>query len=222
MTTTPNPIILTFHGVGQPPRPLSPAEQQVWLSADSFNAILDLAAQRSDLLLTFDDGNDSDIRLALPALLQRNLSASFFVLAGKIDQPAWLSRHDLQTLHNAGMSIGLHGMHHCPWRHLTDPQLSEELIDARKILQDILGQPITQAACPFGSYGRHTLHRLRAANYQRLYTSDRGRATPHAWLQPRNTVHHTDDPSTIHFLLTSDNLLSSAFRQTKHLIKRWR
>jgi len=33
--------------------------------------------------LSFDDGNRSDVGIALPALLERELSATFFVVAGR-------------------------------------------------------------------------------------------------------------------------------------------
>ena len=37
--------------------------------------------------ISFDDGNASDIELALPRLEERGLRATFFVLAGRLDEP---------------------------------------------------------------------------------------------------------------------------------------
>ena len=50
-------------------------------------------------------------------------------------------------------------MLHRPWRELGDSALHEELVDAKRILEDVVGRPVTEAACPFGSYDRRVLRR---------------------------------------------------------------
>src|SRR2546423_12978074 len=72
-------VILNFHGVGSPVQELVPGEEDVWLSRGALNAVLDDVAARPDVRITFDDGNLSDLTIALPALLARGLTASFFL-----------------------------------------------------------------------------------------------------------------------------------------------
>ena len=215
-------INITFHGVGDPQRTIPREEQSVWLSLPDFESILDAAVGRTDIGISVDDGNLSDLELALPALLKRDLKATFFVLAGRLNSPGSLTRGDLLILKNAGMKIGLHGMHHRPWRSLKGQELDEEIDDARKLLEDVVGQPITWAACPFGSYGGHCLAKLRERGFERVLTSDRGRADAGAWLQPRNTAHAGDRAEWLDGLAAERPPGGSMFRGLRLLVKRWR
>jgi peptidoglycan/xylan/chitin deacetylase (PgdA/CDA1 family) len=179
---------LSFHGVGQPRRLLTPREESYWLDDGTLAEILDFAVGRDDVRLSFDDGNSSDVDVALPALVDRDLTASFFVVAGLIGEPGYLDRADVRELVGAGMTIGCHGMRHRAWRGLDSAALTEELIDARHLLESAAGSPVREAACPFGRYDRRSLKSLRDSGYERVFTSDGGWADPAAWLQPRATV----------------------------------
>jgi peptidoglycan/xylan/chitin deacetylase (PgdA/CDA1 family) len=99
-----------------------------------------------------------------------------------------LSSQQIKTLCAEGMAVGNHGMWHSRWAGMSQPQLQEELVTARGILQQVAEGPVTEAACPFGSYDRGVLQMLREQGYQRTYTSDGGVASIAAWIQPRNTI----------------------------------
>ena len=216
-------INLTFHGVGTPPRSLDPGEDRVWVSDARFLALLDCAAGRRDIAISFDDGNASDVERALPALRDRDLQATFFVVAGRLGEPHFLDQDGVRALADAGMDIGCHGMHHRRWRGLEAGALDEELVEAKALLEQVAGGSVTRAACPFGSYDRRVLRRLRGSGYQHVYTSDRGTARPGDFIQARNSVGPDDDPSLLDRIAaletTSPKLLR---RRTKLVIKRWR
>ena len=184
-------VNLTFHGIGTIPRLLDAGEMSCWLEAAFFTAVLDRIGACPHVRLTVDDGNDSDADLILPALLERKLRATFFVCAGRLDTPSFLDRERVRRLASAGMTIGSHGCAHVPWRRLEEPQLRDELHQSRSRLEDICGQPITAAACPFGSYDRRVLRAVRRAGYEVVYNSDGGAARAEAWIQPRTTVRRT-------------------------------
>jgi peptidoglycan/xylan/chitin deacetylase (PgdA/CDA1 family) len=215
-------INLTFHGIGEPDRRLDPGEDDVWLSRTQFLAALDALGQRSDVRITFDDGNVSDVELALPALRSRGLSATFFVVAGRIGTPGFLDERGIQLLQRAGMTIGSHGMSHRPWRQLAPAALHEELIEARRRLEEVTGNPVTDAACPFGSYDRRALRMLRRSEYRHVYTSDRGTARASNWIQPRNTLRPGDEAGVLERILSSERPPYTALRAMKRVAKRWR
>jgi peptidoglycan/xylan/chitin deacetylase (PgdA/CDA1 family) len=183
---------VTFHGVGPQVRPLDPGEEEVWLASEPFLALLDAVVETPGVHVTFDDGNASDVEIALPALRERGLRATFFVVAGRLGTPGYLANDDVRRLAEAGMGIGCHGMDHVPWRRLADARLDEELGAARTRLEAACGAPVIEAACPFGAYDRRVLTRLRAHGYRRVWTSDRGAAAAGAWLQPRTTLRAAD------------------------------
>jgi peptidoglycan/xylan/chitin deacetylase (PgdA/CDA1 family) len=202
---------------------LEPGEARVWLAEHTLGAVLDELLKFSDFTLTVDDANKSDVMIVLPALLARKLRAVFFIPAGKLGQQGYLGRQDIQTLVAGGMEIGTHGMYHRDWRGLDDDELSVEISDSKKILEEITGQEIRKASCPYGSYDRRILHYLRNMDFQKVYTSDRGRAQSKWWIQPRNSLHTADNPQTLARIMAQPNLFGEGFiRNAKMFVKRWR
>lgn len=188
-------IILNFHGVGPPPpRPIDPGESECWLDEGHFTAILDLIRDDTRVGITFDDGNASDHTIVLPALTDRNMTAAFFICAGRIGRPGFLGQAQIEEMTRAGMEIGNHGTHHRSWRILPDAELISELQLARETLVMLTGNPINTAACPFGAYDRRVLKALSEAGYRTVYTSDGGPCRDH-WLVARNTIKRT---TTLH------------------------
>lgn len=185
-------VNVCFHGIGTPDRELDPGEAAYWVGTDVFLDVLDLAAERPDIRLSFDDGNASDTEIALPALRERGLTAAFFVLAGRLDHRGSLTRDDVRGLHTAGMTIGNHGMRHEPWRNLDSHRLDEELVEARHVLADLIDAPVQDAALPLGRYDRRVLSRLRSLGYRSVQTSDRRWARTDGWLQPRYSIRRED------------------------------
>jgi peptidoglycan/xylan/chitin deacetylase (PgdA/CDA1 family) len=216
-------INLTFHGIGKPGRRLDPDEQNVWLSREQFLSLLDCAAGRKDVAITFDDGNASDVEHALPALRERGLRATFFVVAGRLGTPCLLDEGGVRTLAAAGMEIGCHGMRHRPWRGLDERALHEELVEAKAVLERVIGRPVTRAACPFGSYDRRVLRTLRGSGYRHAYTSDRGTARSSDFLQARNSVGAHDEPGLLERIAALESPTHKALgRRAKLAMKRWR
>lgn len=190
-------IHICFHGIGRCLREREPGEARYWMAEDIFLGVLDALADEPDVRLSFDDGNRSDAAIALPALRDRGMTATFFALAGRLDDPASLSAADLRDLRDAGMSIGSHGWEHISWRGLDDARARQEFVTARDVLEAAAGTPITEAALPLGRYDRTVLRRLRAAGYRAVYTSDRFPARAGGWLKPRYSVTAGDTVATV-------------------------
>src|SRR5215470_15557920 len=88
-------LFLNFHGIGEPPPGIDRGERNYWWDKHPFLLTLnEIAAEMSDypstVLITFDDGNASDLEIAMPALLERELMASFFVCAGRVGMQGYL------------------------------------------------------------------------------------------------------------------------------------
>lgn len=216
-------INLTFHGVGEPRRRLDPGEPDVWVSREQFLALLDSVEGRSEVRISFDDGNASDVEHALPALRERGLHATFFVVAGRLGTPGFLDAAGVEELAAAGMTIGCHGMRHRAWRGLDDVALREEVVEAKAMLEGVVARPVTQAACPFGSYDRRVLRRLRGSGYHHVYTSDRGTSRYRDFLQARNSIGPHDDPGVLERIMLRESTPYRALpRRAKLAVKRWR
>jgi peptidoglycan/xylan/chitin deacetylase (PgdA/CDA1 family) len=220
-------LILNFHGIGAPHQAVGSDERRVWMSRERFVALLDhvsalRATQAVPIAITFDDGNASDATIALPELCKRNLKAAFFVCAGRLGAPEYLSRATVRELLDAGMEVGSHGMHHRDWRNLDDVTLDEEVGTARQRLEEACGRPVSTVAIPFGAYNRRVLARVRAEGFACAYTSDRGHARRKAWLKPRNTLRVDSIEDDISRWLTRTAALESAVRDAYGFYRRMR
>jgi peptidoglycan/xylan/chitin deacetylase (PgdA/CDA1 family) len=213
---------LTFHGIGTPQRELEPGEDELWVSEKRFAALLDAVSDDGTVRLHFDDGNASDIDIALPALLERGLRANFFVITDRLGSHGYLSPATLRSLAEAGMPIGVHGRSHLPWRSLSRGRLAADLSTAMATIEELLDLPVTAAACPLGSYDRRVLRQLRSAGFHRVYTSDGGWARSGSWLQARYSVRTQDDATSLARRLADDGTPARALRAGKRVVKRLR
>lgn len=123
--------------------------------------------------ITFDDGNLSDSRYALPLLLEAGLRAHFFITAGWTGERAgFMSSAELRELQVAGMTVGAHGWSHKLLTACSDAELRVELVDARTRLEDAVGAPVDTMSLPGGRYNRRVLEACQAAGYTAVFTSE--------------------------------------------------
>ncbi|MDX6337464.1 MAG: hypothetical protein QOG05_4804 [Streptosporangiaceae bacterium] len=221
---TPDVIVgICFHGIGPPPAGLEPEAHDYFVSADLFLGVLDEAARQPAVRLSFDDGYASDVEVALPAVADRGLTATFFPLAGMLGRPGYLDAGGVRALSAAGMGVGTHGMSHRSWRGLDAGSEHEELAVARSLIGAAAGAPVSAAACPFGSYDRRVLGALRRHGYTQVFTSDRRRARAGAWLQPRYSVRRGDTLETVRETILAPPPLAERFRcVAASQVKAWR
>ncbi len=165
--------ILMYHGLHSGPQdpgvydavysldPRKFAEQLDWLAANGYRTIrlrdLDPPQQNSGsvrrVVITFDDGDISNLQVALPALTRRGMVAEFFVTADFVGRPGRLAPQDLRTLAEAGMSVQAHGCSHRFLDDLSVEEVERELGDSKRRLETILEQPVTGLALPGGRGG---------------------------------------------------------------------
>jgi peptidoglycan/xylan/chitin deacetylase (PgdA/CDA1 family) len=216
-------INLTFHGIGSPMRTLERGEAQYWLDRDSFLAILDELHDRANVRLSFDDGNASDVDVALPALAERGIGAAFFVVAGRLGTRGSVDADGVRALLAQHMIIGTHGMNHRSWRGLSDHDRRVELVDARQAIAEACGETVDTAALPLGQYDRRVLAALRELGYRIVYSSDARPARAEAWFQPRYSVRAGDTPRSIrHSVLAARHARERLRARLVGIAKRWR
>lgn len=138
------------------------------------------------VVISFDDGDVSNVEVALPLLAERGLRAEFFVTTDFIGQAGMLAPDDIRRLAAAGMGIGSHGRTHAFLADLDTAGLMAELDDSRCRLQAICGRPIDALALPGGRGGERELLAAQRLGYRHLLGSVPGpnrRPRHDAWLQ---------------------------------------
>ncbi len=171
------------------------ARQLDWLLAHGYRSVPlaraeswpgALRSDRREVVITFDDGDVSNVEVALPLLQARGMTAEFFITTDYIGQAGMLSAADVRRLADADMGVGSHGRSHAFLEDLSPDALWAELRDSRRRLQDIIGREVTTLALP-GGRGRERERRAAlAAGYRTLLGSVPGpNRAPRAddWLQ---------------------------------------
>jgi peptidoglycan/xylan/chitin deacetylase (PgdA/CDA1 family) len=191
------PFTVCFHGIGTPVQEREPGEATYWVGIHRFLAMLDWLVGAPNIAISFDDGNRSDLDVALPSLVERGLVASFFPVVGRLGDPWSVSSHGLEELAASGMAVGSHGLHHLPWAGLRGPAARVEILHPRHVLEDLLGRPVDRVAAPLGRYDLHTLALLRSDGCTQVNVSDQRPARPGAWVQPRFSVRADDTVTSL-------------------------
>jgi len=197
-------VALNFHGLGTPHAGVDTDEHPFWLSFDAFERILDrMDADPAPgrFLITFDDGNHSDLEAA-ERLRRRGRSGRYYVLAGRIGEPGYLSAGELKSLAAGGAVIGLHGRGHIDWRRADDRQLADETVAAREDIAAATGRPVDEVAIPFGAYDSRVFTWLEHHGFRHILTSDCGTFDPDAQVWNRNTVTADMDAAEIDTILS--------------------
>jgi peptidoglycan/xylan/chitin deacetylase (PgdA/CDA1 family) len=217
-------FILNLHGVGEAVRPYEPGEQPYWLSRSELTRVLDLVQGMSDCLdiaLTVDDGNRSDYEIIAPELQKRGLVATFFVLAGKLDQPGYLRRSEVRDMAAGGFEIGSHGLHHVDWACCDDLCLAREVGNSKELIEGVTGRPVTAAAAPFGSYDRRVLRALARCGYRQVFSSDGRPRLTAGWPTPRQTLRTGVDIDALSRVMRGQALYDRARSELRILAKSW-
>jgi len=123
------------------------------------------------IVITFDDGHDSNYNLALPILQQFGFKAEFFITTGWTGTKHYLTREQIIGLHAAGMTIGSHGVSHLFMNDLSNEKVFNELSTSKQMLSEIIGEPIQDFAAPGGRMGQTTIEIAKSCGYRFLYSS---------------------------------------------------
>ncbi len=142
----------------------------VWPTIDPRGHI---EAGRPPLVLTFDDGGASAHGCIAQALEEKGWRAHFFVTAGFIGRPGFLSADQIRELHERGHVIGSHSFSHPPrMLALDDEELLFEWNESIRVLAEIIRKPITCASVPGGMYSSRVAEAAATAGIRLLFTSE--------------------------------------------------
>ncbi len=131
-------------------------------------------AESKSLLITFDDGHQSDLLVAAPELARRNLHAIFFVIWSYLGRPGYMTCDQVLALREQGFEIGSHGLTHTRLTQISPAETLNEVLESKRRLEGLLQEPIAALAIPFGYYNDVVLRAAWAAGYRRVMTSDFG------------------------------------------------
>ncbi len=130
--------------------------------------------------ITFDDGCETDLIAAAPALVERGCGATFYVTAGRLGQRGHLDARQLRELGDLGFEIGCHSMTHAYLAGLSPARLEEEIGASKDHLECVTGRRVISLSCPGGRWSRRVADAARARGYESVATSRIGTVSPQA------------------------------------------
>jgi peptidoglycan/xylan/chitin deacetylase (PgdA/CDA1 family) len=125
----------------------------------------------NSVAITFDDGCETDLISAAPILKESGFGATFYVTAGFVGRPGYLSPAQLRELRDNGFEIGCHSMTHAYLDDLDADGLHSEIVDAGKKLEQIIGTKVLHFSCPGGRFNERSLDLAREAGYSSFANS---------------------------------------------------
>jgi peptidoglycan/xylan/chitin deacetylase (PgdA/CDA1 family) len=140
------------------------------------------------VVITFDDGFRDCLRHAAPLLHEAGLRATMYLVAGLLGRTSrWLAPEGLEhlplisaaearELEQAGIECQSHSFSHPRLADLRTADVTRELLQSRRVLEDELGHPVRHLAYPHGSYDPRVKAEAREAGYLTGYTTRPGKA----------------------------------------------
>lgn len=126
------------------------------------------------VIITFDDGNESDYTLAYPILRKYGFTATFFVVVDSISSPWMLTEEQIKEMSCNGMSIQSHTLTHSYLTNLSREQIEEELSKSKAVLESMTGAPVHFLSIPHGMYDNAVKKVAKETGYLAVVTSSLG------------------------------------------------
>ena len=150
--------------------------QMALLSRSGFKAVnvsqdLSGAQPGPAVVVTFDDGCETDLTVAAPILLSRGFSATFYLVAGFIGRRGYLSSAQALELSGMGFEIGCHSMTHAYLAGLNENELKVEILESKDTIEQIVGRQVNHFSCPGGRWSGRVARTAEQAGYRTVATS---------------------------------------------------
>jgi peptidoglycan/xylan/chitin deacetylase (PgdA/CDA1 family) len=157
-----------------------------WRTVVPLVETLDPKRWRHPVAITFDDGYRDNLTVALPLLEKYSMPATVFVSVGFIGNEGYVSPAELRELSRHPLiTIGAHGLWHRHFNLLPSNDVRVELVEARRVLEEITGKTIDLMSWPYGECDER-LERLSAeCGYRAAWSVWKGNNGAHCrWRVP--------------------------------------
>jgi peptidoglycan/xylan/chitin deacetylase (PgdA/CDA1 family) len=201
-------VVLAYHGVGlsspnEDPEALRVAPQQFRLQLEllaeagfAFISVADLVHRGGGgapppglAAVSFDDGMEDNLSVALPLLAAVGAPPTIYVATGLIGRPnPWLreslgarmmTADELREAVRAGADLGSHSVSHRDLSTLGFAECLQEMNESKATLESLTGADIATFAYPFCRYGPNAQAAAKAAGFRAALTcSGRGSWDP--------------------------------------------
>ncbi len=183
-------VYLMYHELERAGRPLSDPQpgyarycvaedefkrQMGWLRTHEWHAVsvpLTISGTASPaVVITFDDGAETDLIAAAPILKEAGYGATFYITTGFLGKRGYLSQAQVRELADLGFDIGCHSRTHPYLSDLRADQLKSEISEPKVELEQMIGRSVAHFSCPGGRWNPLVVEAVKQAGYQSMATS---------------------------------------------------
>jgi len=184
-----------------------------------------LKNSKTQVILTFDDGEMNNYETALPILQGSGFKAYFFIIVKRIGQEGYMGWKELKSLADVGMTIGSHGLTHEVLTNLKDEQIMGELKASKSSLEINLRVPVNCFSVPRGFCNEKIIRMAHEAGYTEVFISEKPDFLKSA-VTPRVAVKSNWSLKRFQQALNNDvpmgEIIGDAFKNTAKIILRER
>jgi peptidoglycan/xylan/chitin deacetylase (PgdA/CDA1 family) len=135
-------------------------------------SVSDALHEKADgIVITFDDGCETDLSIAAPILQELNFGATFYITVGFLGRRGYMISRQVRQLSDAGFEIGCHSMTHPCLSDLNNAELNREIAEAKARLEEMIGRPVQHFSCPGGRWSPKVGEIAARSGYQTVATS---------------------------------------------------
>jgi peptidoglycan/xylan/chitin deacetylase (PgdA/CDA1 family) len=137
------------------------------ITLDTLTSIVngEQAGPTKPVVVTFDDNNLNVLQDAVPAMVRRGQIGVFYLVANRLDNPAFIGRAHIPDLITKGMDIQSHTLTHAGLTNLNNAQADWELTESKRLLEEATGKPVRHVAYPLTMHNPRIRERAALAGY---------------------------------------------------------
>jgi len=152
----------------------------VTLSADEYLDVLDgkRPAPEKPVLLTFDDNTVDFTEFVMPVLERYGMKAIQFTVTDWIGNRLNMDAEEMKAIAARGIDVLNHTVSHPMMAELDRARQREEIAEAGKALEALVGRKQDIFAYPYGNYNDVTIEVLRELGYRAAFIVADAKSTP--------------------------------------------
>ena len=121
------------------------------------------------VMLTFDDAVDDQMRIAVPELRRRHMTATFFIMTVVLGNSGYMTKGQVRRLDRDGMTVAAHTWDHHRVDQYAGDDWRVQIDQPVRELRKIVGHRIRYFAYPYGVWAPNGFAHLRHAGLQAAF-----------------------------------------------------
>ncbi len=126
------------------------------------------------VIVSVDDGYVDDVTEILPVLQHLKMTATFYVITGRLHEQGFVNPDQVRQLEAAGMDVGAHTRTHANLPALAPGERRSEIDGSESDLRGVLGHPVYWFAYPYGAFSPAVVDDVRRAGFLLAVTTKAG------------------------------------------------